>query len=879
MAASIPPSATLRDSFDDICSCISKQDLVSFADDLLGEGLRIYNAPSELEIRATASQLVSDAISKVGDSRDKFDKFVSILESRDSDLASNLKSDYLTRRLSAAVSLPEYEEEHEPSVPADHDLPPSPERQKEHDFCAEYVTSLRQAYKALPPHWKPLPLCQHIKLSMIKRKGKRYGTDEITAESRVFGEVGKLLSTMYVQDVDSDRIFEVGTFDEDHQVILVEGVSGMGKTSLAYYYCKKWAKGELKIFDAVALVRLCDLHASEADHILPNILVSTSSMKQMTKEMAQVIVNNLKVLIIMDGWDVAPVSFRNPSFLDSLLESVSPQTRILITSRPELSLNLHGQANRVEIIGFTTHDIYKYFKKALQSQMQTDRELKSACDKLSSHLRDYPVIESCCYVPLNSAILAYIYLNHNQTLPVTRWELFRELILCCIVKKISTRQPHVTTKGISLFDHLPSDLRRQLNSLSLLAFEGVCEDKIIFTQEDLASNRVFSTLGLLHCVRGFGSVGNEVETYNFIHISVQELLAAYYISQLESAKHSEQFQLLLNDQKFRVLQFYAGLTKLSNDGVRNLITSFHFSNTDGSKLIFKLFLNCIFEAQISDQSFCEQIPVKKSYFEFASTFLSPIDCLSINYFSSCIQNYIQCFIFAGCSINSHSLDLLLGDSAKILDYVKVIYLIDNRITDHGADRIVKALLTNSRICLRDLLIGDNSLTDIGARQLLSVLTHCKYLKKIHLEWSCGRPDQLLTDLGEQVKKLSQLISIHLQLFYPNDNEEQEDVIEEWFRNVCAGMSKLVRSFEYSKVEYIGLVIDSHLKTMSCPSELDLLAVKMDESLRVAVMFVNRTRESVDPLHISFCMNNYYSQHYYSSSSTSTDDQTSCSYLN
>ena len=50
----------------------------------------------------------------------------------------------------------------------------------------------------------------------------------------MLGEVG--------QDVHSDRIFDVGIFDEDRQVILVEGVSGMEKTSLAYYYCQKWAK-------------------------------------------------------------------------------------------------------------------------------------------------------------------------------------------------------------------------------------------------------------------------------------------------------------------------------------------------------------------------------------------------------------------------------------------------------------------------------------------------------------------------------------------------------------------------------------------------------------------------------------------------------------
>ena len=490
------------------------------------------------------------------------------------------------------------------------------------------------------------------------------------------------------------------------------------------------------------------------------------------------------------------------------------------------------------------------------------------------HLRC--LVESCCYVPLNSAILAYIYLNRNQSLPVTRWELFRELVLCCIVNEISSRQPYVATKGISLFDHLPSDLKRQLNSLSLLAFEGVHQNKIIFTQDDLSSHRVFSKLGLLHCVQGFGrQVGSQVTTYNFIHLSVQELLAAYYISKLESAEHSKQFKLLLKKQKFQVLEFYAGLTKLSNDDVRSFITSFHFSNTNDSKLIFKSFLNCIFEAQINDQSCFEQMRANYSYFLFVFTFLSPIDCLSINYFSSYIQNNITLFIFAGCSITSHSLDLLLGDSAKILDYVYRIFLLGNRITDHGVDRIAKALLSNNRICLKDLRIGDDSVTDIGTRQLLSALTHCKCLETIYLEWSCGRPKQLLTEIGEQVNGLSQLTSIALCLVYPNDNEEQEEVIVEWLQSVCAGMSNLIRSLEYSKVENMVLVINSQQKTISCQSELDLLAAKMDESLQVSV---NQTREIGNPLQLRFCMFN--SDHYHSTNiSTSTDDQTSYSYIN
>ena len=512
-----------------------------------------FNAGHQAAIAVTGlppankvAHLVSEAANKVNDSPDEFYKLVSILESRNKELASTLRSDYSEGQ-------------------ADRRLQPA---------CAKIVTSLRQVYRtAQPPTWDPLPQCQHVKLAMIKEKGKRCGSDKTIAKSRVEGNVDKILT--FKVPVDSDRIFDAGTFDNDRPVILVEGVGGMGKTSLAYQYAQKWAEGKLSTFDAVALVRLRDLNehdVREVDRILPHLLFLASG-NSISKETARLLVDEQKVLVILDGWDESTASIRKPSFIKNLLRSVSSQTRILITSRPDFSLDLHGLANRVEILGFTKDDIHSYFENALKSHLQSS-EMKSACDKLSSHFHRYPVIESCCYVPLNAAILAYIYLNGDQTLPITRCELFQELILCCIVRELKTRQPDRVLEDVSSFEDLPADLKDQLHKLSEVAFNGVMQNKIVFTQKELTS---LSTLGLLHSVQGFGRIGSKLVTCNFIHLAVQELLAAYYISQLEPAEHSKQFEILLNDYlKFAVLQFYAGLTGLTNEGVRNLITGYDF---------------------------------------------------------------------------------------------------------------------------------------------------------------------------------------------------------------------------------------------------------------------------------------------------------------
>ena len=169
-------------------------------------------------------------------------------------------------------------------------LPPD-QKKWEQDPCAEFVTSLRQMYRiAQPPTWDPLPQCQHVKLAMIKEKGKRYECDtETVAESRVKGDVEQTLTVKV--PVDSDKLFDADTFDDDRQVILVEGVGGMGKTSLTYQYAQKWAEGNFSVFDAVVLVRLRDLNehdVCEIDRILPHLLFLASGSK-MSTEMARLL--------------------------------------------------------------------------------------------------------------------------------------------------------------------------------------------------------------------------------------------------------------------------------------------------------------------------------------------------------------------------------------------------------------------------------------------------------------------------------------------------------------------------------------------------------------------------------------------------------------
>ena len=260
----------------------------------------------------------------------------------------------------------------------------------------------------------------------------------------------------------------------------------------------------------------------------------------------------------------------------------------------------------------------------------------------------------------------------------------------------------------------------------MLAFEGVKKNRIVFSQKELPSFKLpkdLPTLGLLESVKGYGSVGSRQSTYNFIHLAVQELLAAYYISKMESDKHAEVFESLLDESRSSaVLQFYSAFSQLTNEGVRNIIAKHGFFSLRGEDQKYIVLsnahvsiLNCFFEAQVHDESFYRQflsnliIPLMTTRIFDLSITLSPLDCISLFYFlsSTCAATSRNVRVnLSNCHIDSHSQTVLLGlgefpkhgkssATTRVLDTVTEWRMCD--ITDTGLACIGTALTTNSTL--------------------------------------------------------------------------------------------------------------------------------------------------------------------------------------
>ena len=651
-----------------------------------------------------------------------------------------------------------------------------------------YVDNLKRVYQTPPTTWLPLFNCKHIKLAMTNEKGTRYTPeqgDHKLIEHRVKGEVKHALMASKVP-VDMDNIFDDDIFenivDTTPKVILIEGAFGSGKTRLAYHYCQKWAQGNLPgMFELVALVYLrhSAVHSAGKGLTLHQLLLLASNGEEgidsTARHVVQLVNNGLKCLLILDGWDEGPACLRAPpdpkfppdnSFLGNLLRSVSSNTTILITSRPDSSVDLHNKTNlqRLEILGFTKERIHEYFREALSTQLFSENKYR----KLKDHLANYPAIESSCYIPLNAAILTLLYLQHNRTLPTTHFEMFYELILYFIAREVNTRQPERTLGTISSLDALPRDLKKQLKHISILAYEGVMNNKIVFTQAELAAilprssydtilhflsqilpaaatptpaQHDLPAMGVLQRVQWAGTSSKSI-SYNFVHLSIQEMLAAYRISKMGNDQQVRVFQTLLGEPRFAaVLQFYAGFTKLTNEGVRKIITGSDFTANMSSRLYLLSYIRCFFEAKIHDQSLYKKIIQRlNGKLSLKDVTLSPLDCMSVGFFLAIVlRNSSKLYInLYGCGINDHSISLMMGELSKhaeacpagALQGVTELIIVNNKIGDNGIAHIATALQTNTTMTVLNIMTC--SISDEGAESLARALAVNRSLQELNI---------------------------------------------------------------------------------------------------------------------------------------------------
>ncbi|XP_071334468.1 protein NLRC3-like isoform X2 [Trachinotus anak] len=387
-----------------------------------------------------------------------------------------------------------------------------------------------------------------------------YNTEGQSEEVNTQHEVRQLeraskMKTLYDAPIKCHNIFKALPDQQRHiRVVLTNGVAGAGKTLSVQKFTLDWAEGlENQDVSLLVLLSFRELNLiREQQHSLLRLLhVFHPTLQKVTAEQLAV----CKVLFILDGLEESRLSldFNNREVVSDVTQMSSvnllltnliqgnllPSAFIWITSTPAAANQIPPTCvDRVtEVRGFTDAQKEEYFKKRF-----SDEELSS---RIISHIKKSRTLRIMCQVPVFCWITATV-LEHMLTteqrgeLPQTLTDLYSHFLLVQTKgKKLKCDEGHETSP-----QELMEADREVLLKLGRLAFEHLEKGNILFYQEDLDECGLDVTEASVYsglCTEIFKreSVIFQKTVYCFVHLSIQEFLAAVYMFHCYTNKNTK----------------------------------------------------------------------------------------------------------------------------------------------------------------------------------------------------------------------------------------------------------------------------------------------------------------------------------------------------
>nr|XP_055057597.1 NLR family CARD domain-containing protein 3-like isoform X3 [Misgurnus anguillicaudatus] len=597
------------------------------------------------------------------------------------------------------------------------------------------------------------------------------GSGEINNEHEVRQiETTSRISQTEETQIKCNDIFKALPGQDKHiRTVLTKGVAGIGKTVSVQKFILDWAEEkENQDLHLIFPLPFRELNLIKQQNI--SLMDLLHQFFTDTKQLRSTDFDDYKVLFIFDGLDECrlPLDFSNNQSLFDVNESASvdvlltnlikgnllPSALIWITSRPAAANQIPPQCidQITDVRGFNDPQKDEYFMKRINDE--------SLANRILTHIKSSRSLYIMCHIPVFCWITATVLekmlseAESKAEIPKTLTQMFTHFLI------FQTKLKSQKYDGKCEVDL--QQARESLQSLGKLAYQQLEEGNLIFYEEDLRESGIDVKEASVYsgvCTQIFREESGLYmgKVYSFVHLSIQEFLAALFVFLLFSQQTSGLFSRfrsnmtdLLKSEVDKALQsenghldlylrFLLGLSLKSSQMIlRDLMIQTGRSSDSRQEIVeyikmkirenpspektINLF-HCLNE--LNDQSLVQEVQTylnRGHDFSFTGVKLSPAQWSALAFVLLNSEEDLDEFILKKYDRSDECLMRLL----PVIKTSRKADLSRCNLTEKSCSALASVLSSNSS-SLRELNLNVNNLQDSGVKLLSDGLknTNCK----------------------------------------------------------------------------------------------------------------------------------------------------------